>query len=163
MALDLTKIPADVLADIRKRGYSDEEIARFSLSEAFGEFCAWHGLVNWGDTLLRVADALKAAEPVTYTEDASPAFNGMVKVTMRRVQYRGFTIKPKLDMGDTPHLSHANLYRTGWVVVDRDGCNAMPGASHSPSILAARASIDLWIESGFNGDKFWELMEPYRH
>ena len=27
----------------------------------------------------------------------------------------------------------------------------------------ARASIDLWIESGFNADKFWELMEPFRY
>lgn len=98
----------------------------------------------------------------TYTEEGT-AFNGMVVVTLHKVFYRGFTIKPKLDMGSTPHLSHGNSYRTGWVVVDEIGCNAMPGASYSHSILEARAAIDIWIESGFDAETFWKLMEPYRY
>jgi hypothetical protein len=87
----------------------------------------------------------------------------MVKVPMRKVEYRGFTIKPKLDMGDTPHLGHGNSYRTGWVVLDANGALALPGGSYSTSILEARASIDLWIEAGFDGGTFWKLMEPYRY
>jgi hypothetical protein len=62
MALDLSKIPADVLADIRKRGYSDEEIAHFTPADAFNHFCMWHGLINWGDKLIRTLDALRASE-----------------------------------------------------------------------------------------------------
>jgi hypothetical protein len=99
---------------------------------------------------------------VTYVDGDKILFNGMVNQIDRTVSYMGFTIKPKLDMGSSPHLSHANSYRTGWVVVDEKGCNAMPGASYSTSILEAKASIDIWIQAEFNAEKFWQLMEPFR-
>lgn len=89
--------------------------------------------------------------------------NGIYNVKNRVVRYRGFTIEPKLDFGGHPFLTHGNVINTGWVVISEDGCLAMPGASWSASILSARATIDIWIESGFNADKFWELMEPYRY
>jgi hypothetical protein len=99
----------------------------------------------------------------TYVDDdKTELFNGMFNVKNRVVEYRGFTIKPKLDMGTHPWLTHANRISTGWVVV-KDGCLALPGACWDSSLLACRSSIDLWIESGFNAEKFWELMEPFRY
>lgn len=90
------------------------------------------------------------------------AFNGMVNVDIFYIHYRGFTIKPKLDMGSSPWLSHANSFRTGWVVV-KDGCNALPGATWCHSPFDAKATIDLWIEAEFDAQQFWKLMEPYRY
>lgn len=60
--LDLTKIPYTVLSDIRERGHSDETIAQMSPQEAFSEYCIWNGLINWGGTLFRAVENLKAAE-----------------------------------------------------------------------------------------------------
>lgn len=59
--MDISKIPAKVLADIRKRGHSDEDIAAMSPEEAFREYCEWNGLINWGDALFRAVEALKTA------------------------------------------------------------------------------------------------------
>jgi hypothetical protein len=89
-------------------------------------------------------------------------FNGMVNVKVMKIPYRGFTIQNKLDMGSSPWLTHANSIRTGFLVVDSQGCNALPAAGWCPSPLQCRACIDLWIESEFNADKYWELMAPYR-
>jgi len=100
---------------------------------------------------------------VTYVDDNTKVLNnGIYNVKNRVVKYRGFEIKPKLDFGQYPYRSHGNVISTGWVVI-KDGCLAMPGATWSESILSARAAIDIWIESGFDAKKFWELMEPYRY
>jgi len=95
-------------------------------------------------------------------DDSVKLHNGIYNVKNRVVSYRGFTIKPKLDFGQYPYRGHGNVISTGWVVI-KDGCLALPGATWSSSILEARACIDIWIEAGFNAEKYWELMAPYRY
>jgi hypothetical protein len=94
------------------------------------------------------------------SETKERRFNGMVELVWKVIHYRGFTIQPKLDMGKIPHLSNANSYRTGWVIV-KDGCNAMPGASYATSPLEAKAMIDIWIEVDYDVDKFWKLSKMF--
>ena len=83
--------------------------------------------------------------------------NGIINVPQIEIKYRGFTIKPKMDMGSTPWMSNGNTIRRGYVVI-RDGCLAMPGGSWSGSIIEAKVSIDTFIEAEENGDRFWELL-----
>lgn len=59
--LDITKIPVSVLDALHNRGHSDAEISALSSSEAFDEFCMWHGLINWGPTLRRTVHVLDYA------------------------------------------------------------------------------------------------------
>lgn len=89
-------------------------------------------------------------------------FNGMINVPDKVVEYRGFKIIPKLDMGSYPHLSHGNSFRCGFIILDEKGDHCMPGATWSSCYLSARASIDLWLEADRDAKKYWELMEPYR-
>jgi hypothetical protein len=112
----------------------------------------------------RAADViLHDDRTATYVDnDEVKLHNGIYNVKNRVVKYRGFEIKPKLDFGQYPYHSHGNITSTGWIVV-KDGCLALPAAGWNSSILEARASIDIWIESGFNAEKYWELMEPYRY
>jgi hypothetical protein len=61
MALDLSKIPAHALQDVRKRGYSDDDIRAMTAREFFSEYCNWNGLMRWGDTLFSVVEASQKA------------------------------------------------------------------------------------------------------
>ncbi len=58
----ISKLPPEVLSALRNRGYTDSEIERMSLREAFDEFCTWHGLIHWGDTLYTIVGQLKTME-----------------------------------------------------------------------------------------------------
>lgn len=62
MALDINKIPAGVLENLRERGHSDAAIARMSAEQALSEFCEWEGLIGYGRSLYRHAIALSKAE-----------------------------------------------------------------------------------------------------
>ena len=61
--VDVKKIPANVLAALRNREYSDDAIAGMSVREIFDEYCTWHGLIGWGDDLWSAAGALRALDP----------------------------------------------------------------------------------------------------
>lgn len=83
--------------------------------------------------------------------------NGMINVPSISIEYRGFTIKPKLDMGSTPWSSNGNTIRKGYVVV-RDGYNPMPGGAWAQSVIEAKVMIDTFIEAEENAEKFWMLL-----
>lgn len=87
-------------------------------------------------------------------------FNGMVEVVWKVIQYRGFTIQPKLDMGSFPHRSNSNTYKTMWVIT-KNGLNIMPKAVSATTPLAAKAMIDLWIEAKEDAEQFWKLVEVF--
>ncbi len=53
--MDLEKMPARLLDALRKRGHSDGKIAKMDGSEAFSEYCMWHGLIGWGPDLYFLA------------------------------------------------------------------------------------------------------------
>lgn len=59
--IDLSKLPTDALSDVAKRGHTYAEIERMTPEMFFDEYCRWHGLIGWGDTLLRIADAIRSA------------------------------------------------------------------------------------------------------
>lgn len=121
------------------------------------------GEVQTPDMIRPLVEDESTIRETTYVDDdETKLFNGMWQVKNRVVNYRGFSIVPKLDFGQNPYRSHANVISTGWVIT-KNGCNAMPGATWDSSLLACRASIDIWIESGFNAEKYWELMEAYRY
>ena len=59
------------------------------------------------------------------------------------MKYRGYRIE-----GTQEHMDH-------YVVVDRDGCNALPGAVFPASVVSAKQYIDMLELVG--PDKFWEV------
>lgn len=59
--MKLDKIPEHILSDLRER-MSDGEIERSSPEECFHQYCHWHGLIDWGHSLVRVLDQLRNSE-----------------------------------------------------------------------------------------------------
>jgi len=59
--LNLDKIPADIIVDLKKRGYTDADIQQMSPQKAFSEYCRWNGLSDWGNTLWNAVQDLQAA------------------------------------------------------------------------------------------------------
>lgn len=51
----------DVMEALTERGWSKEEIAKLSPEEAFDEYCEWHGLRGWGQTLRFVMSNIQSA------------------------------------------------------------------------------------------------------
>lgn len=86
--------------------------------------------------------------------------NGMILVPNISIEYKGYTIRPKLDMGTSPWLINGNEYRRGYIVTQND-LQVMPGSTWFSSVIEARFAIDVLIES--NGDKtaFWNLWNEY--
>ena len=62
MALNFDELLGDTLDALRERGHSDEQIEAMSPSEAFSEYCNWHGLLGWGDELWALMAELNRAE-----------------------------------------------------------------------------------------------------
>jgi hypothetical protein len=60
--LDIHAIPNHILADLRSRDNSDEDIKNMTAERAFKEYCQWHGLSTWGSTLIDALDALRQAD-----------------------------------------------------------------------------------------------------
>lgn len=60
--MKIEKINHKVLSALRNRGNTDEEISAMTPDEAFDEFCMWHGLIGWGDTLRNALNNLRAAD-----------------------------------------------------------------------------------------------------
>ena len=86
--------------------------------------------------------------------------NGMISVPNISIEYKGFTILPKLDMGSSPWLVNSNEYRRGYIVT-RNKVQVMPGAAWFTSIIEARAAIDILIEAREDGPTFWRLWNEY--
>ncbi len=60
--IDLKVLPKHITEDLIKRGHSKETIAKMSPEEVFNEYCNWHGLQGWGESLWEVIHELKDAE-----------------------------------------------------------------------------------------------------
>lgn len=90
-------------------------------------------------------------------KQAAHVFNGMIDVPNISIEYRGYIIQPKLDMGATPWLSNGNSVRRGYIVT-KDHAQIMPGGAWFGSVLEAKACIDILISAGGNGKRFWELL-----
>lgn len=82
--------------------------------------------------------------------------NGMILVPNISVEYKGYTIHPKLDMGSAPWLVNGNKYRRGYIVT-RNGVQVIPGGAWFHSVIEARFAVDVLIESNGNGAAFWNL------
>lgn len=60
--LKIESLDPEVLETLREMSRSDDDIESMSPEQAFSEYCNWHGLINWGNRLLRVADNIRAAQ-----------------------------------------------------------------------------------------------------
>lgn len=89
-------------------------------------------------------------------KQAESVFNGMIQVPNISIEYRGYTIRPKLDMGGTPWLCNGNSIRRGYIVT-KDHAQIMPGGAWFGSVIEAKAGIDILIAADGNGSRFWEL------
>jgi hypothetical protein len=47
-----------------ERGHTDESIRQMPGREVFAEYCNWHGLINWSDTLWDVVLVLRAMDVI---------------------------------------------------------------------------------------------------
>jgi hypothetical protein len=59
--LDLNVLPDEFIDDLKNRGNSEDEISKMSPETAFNEYCKWHGLTDWGDSLWRAVHEFKDA------------------------------------------------------------------------------------------------------
>lgn len=57
---DDRNVSALIYSALKERGHTVETIEQMSAREIFGEYCTWHGLINWSDTLWDVMLVLKA-------------------------------------------------------------------------------------------------------
>lgn len=89
---------------------------------------------------------------------AERIFNGMVNVPDIRIDYKGYTIQPKLDMGSTPWRIGPNEIRKGYVIT-KDGVSIMPGATWSTTVCGAKNMIDAHIYSTGDSEVFFKLLD----
>lgn len=61
--MDVNALKPAMRDALRERGHNDQAIALMSPREAFDEYCTWHGIIRWGDTLWEQAAALMALQP----------------------------------------------------------------------------------------------------
>lgn len=74
-----------------------------------------------------------------------------------KLNYRGYTIQHKRDFGDGWHLIDGMPVRAGFVVVDQNGCLALPGACWDQTVAAAKESIDVLLAVGGDAKAFWHV------
>lgn len=83
--IDISKVEPSVLSALRKRSQTDQTISGLSPEEAFEQYCEWHGIIRWADTLVKVLDNLRAASVIPPVAEVTPAItpaaeNGMLGV-----------------------------------------------------------------------------------
>lgn len=83
--------------------------------------------------------------------------NGIMNVPDIEIEYKGFKIKAKLDMGKHAWLSNGNSICRGYIVV-KDHCLTMPGGAWAHSVIEAKAMIDILIEAEGDAKRFWSLL-----
>ena len=71
------------------------------------------------------------------------------------LDYRGFTVEPKRDFGQSGFYIGGKFVKRGFVVT-KGGCNAMPGATWFLSVEDATQAIDTFIDVDGDADKFWQ-------
>jgi hypothetical protein len=74
------------------------------------------------------------------------------------MEYRGYKIMPKQDFGSQPFLIKGEWVKSGFNVIDKNGCNAMPGATWFRTTIDAKEAIDALILSRDNAEIFWLIM-----
>ena len=76
------------------------------------------------------------------------------------VEHRGYRIAVKQDFGPEPPTVDGMPVMSGYVVLDQDGDNAMPGATWFQTVKSAKHAIDVLIDVGGpeNADQFWALL-----
>jgi hypothetical protein len=62
--LDLDALSPSLLDALKNRGHTEDAISKMAPEYAFAEYCAWHGLLNWGDNLWQAVHQCKAANTV---------------------------------------------------------------------------------------------------
>lgn len=67
---------SEVLLALKKRGHSEQDIARMSPKNAFVEYCEWNGLLCWGETLWNQVMILSGNAKVPTLEPAFPGHCG---------------------------------------------------------------------------------------
>ena len=96
---------------------------------------------------------MKAPKTVDYVH------NGMINVPNVQMEYRGYVIVPKRDMGNSPWLINGNSVRRGYVIT-QNGVNVMPGATWACSLIEAKVMIDTLEETNDkdgSAKTFWDL------
>lgn len=91
-------------------------------------------------------------------KEAETVWNGLVMVPDVRVEYKGFIIQPKLDMGATPWRIGPNDIRKGYVIT-KDGANVMPGATWALSVSKGKDMIDAFLSSGGDAQNFYQILQ----
>ena len=82
--------------------------------------------------------------------------NGLLMVPDEKIAYKGYTIVPKRDFGNTAYQDRGNVTRRGYLVI-QNHCNIMPGGAWFKSVLEAKVGIDILIDSQTTGQNFHEL------
>ena len=77
--------------------------------------------------------------------------NGMINVPNIAIPYRGYIIRPKLDMGSTPWRCNGNDIRSGYIVVTQANIQAMPCGAWFNSVIEAKCAVDILIDVGADG------------
>ncbi|MDD5388971.1 MAG: hypothetical protein PHD37_06480 [Gallionellaceae bacterium] len=58
------RVSVEINKALIERGHTDESIGQMSGREIFSEYCTWHGLINWSDTLWDVVLVLRAMDVI---------------------------------------------------------------------------------------------------
>lgn len=58
----LAQVSMSISHALGERGHDNADLWRMSGREMFAEYCQWHGLINWSDTLWDVVQVLKARD-----------------------------------------------------------------------------------------------------
>jgi len=59
------------------------------------------------------------------------------------IEHRGFRIVPKTDFGQYGYRIDGMTCREGYVVIDKAGCNALPGAVWTQTVAEAKECIEV--------------------
>jgi len=61
MTVDIKKLPRDVVHALKQRRHTEFQIEALTPEQIFDEYCQWHGLLGWGETLRGVLDSARKA------------------------------------------------------------------------------------------------------
>ena len=84
-------------------------------------------------------------------------YNGTEVEVSTKTVWCGYTVEPKRDFGNQPHLIDGKWVSEGFVVT-KGGVNVMPGATWFRTVEDALDGIAAYIVVDGDGDKFWALM-----
>lgn len=98
---------SEVLLALQKRGHGEKEIAGMSPKEAFAEYCEWHGLLGWGETLWNQvmllsgnASEVPALEPIALHGRLSDTSRAHLMEAINRTYGGGIDLENMMRGGD---------------------------------------------------------------